>query len=580
MSLRPPRGPGRFPAALALLLLAMAPALARGEGAAPRRAARPARAMPATPPAPPRAPARVKARARVSGIATVLSVAAGRAYLDAGTLDGLAPGRSLRLRRAGAPAGTCTVEAASDHASSCTGTDVKPGDSTALAAAAPAPAPPPPLPPLLTASEQARRRAALATAPVATVEFTPGPRPGAAAAPHGVEASLVHASFFTAGASGLAEERLEARIRGAELAPGWRLFADASAVARPNAVSERFRTGESAWVEVRELSASSREPGRAFALSIGRVLPWSAPGSTPFDGAQVGWRSGGTELGIFGGAVPDVLTTGLTTSRATAGAYGALESSGASTMLRGEGRLAMVRSPELGTRLEAEASGHAWLSRSIDLSGGARLGLMGDRTAPGALDAARLELSARLAPPLFVTGSLRYQGLSVLGSGDLGAPALFPNPARHAEASAGWDLSPALTLRAIGGYAKDLTTGLDRGYGGPELALPRLFGRRGGASAGWFEERGWAGGRSLWLQAQGDAAWGLRLLSRASFFMDTRPAPVASDVTLGLLASASKDLAPWLRFRLSGLTRVGLASSGAAEKGLGLSLLAALDGSY
>ena len=191
----------------------------------------------------------------------------------------------------------------------------------------------------------------------------------------------------------------------------------------------------------------------------------------------------------------------------------------------------MVRSPELGTRTEAEALGHAWLSRSIDVSAQARLGLGGDRTAPASLDAARLDLSARLAEPLWLTGSLRYVGLFIANPV---APALFPNPARHADlATASWDVTRRVVVRLTGGYAKDLTTGLERGYAGPEVALPRLLGRYGSIAAGWLEERGWAAGRSLWVQGETDALLGARLLLRGSFYMDRLPAPLSDARTVG-----------------------------------------------
>jgi len=575
--------------ALALVLTAAFPCAAQDvaparqrDRAAGAKAAK-VRLLRPLPPAPRGAPIAlrpVKPHSRAPGVGTVAYVTSRRAYLDAGSEDGLAPGQALALERWGRPAGTCRVEAVSDRSATCAGDDLHAGDTFVLARRAAPPAPvPKPLPSLLSAEETSRRKATVEAATVAQVDYAAPPRQEGPRELRRVEASLVHASFLVSDTAALHQERLEARVRGAELYPGWRLFLDATGVYRgASGSSARFRTGDATYLEARELQLASREPGSAFTVALGRVLPWSAPGSTVFDGAQVGWRAPGRELGIFGGAVPDVTTTGVTTSRATAGAYGAVEHASDDALVRGEGRLAVVRSPELGTRLEAEALAHAWLAREVDVSGQARLGVAGDRTAPAGLDAARLDLGARLAQPLWITGSVRYVGLLVPVT-DLAAPALFPGPARHADLTASWDLSRALTLRATGGYAKDLGSGLDRGYAGPEVALPRLFGRYGGIAAGWLEERGWASGRSIWLQAQGDALWGMRLLLRGSLFIDGRPAPLSDESTLGLVASASKDLAPWLRFRLSSLGRLDLSSGGGGTLG-GISVLAGLDGLY
>jgi len=518
----------------------------------------------------------VKVHTRAPGVVTVTSVTARRAYLDAGARDGLAVGQAFALARQGRPAGSCTVESVSDRSATCAGQDLRTGDSFAIA---PAPAPPPAAKsasPTLTAPEVARLRGALEAAPLPKVVFVAPLQRELARGPQQLEASLLHASYFASGASGLSQERLELRGYGLEVTPGWRLFVDASAVYRPTASSERFRSGDSAYLEVRELQVASREADRAYTLAVGRVFPWSAPGASSFDGAQVGLRGKAGEVGVFGGAVPDVLTTALGTSRTTGGVYGAVEHASEAVLLRGEARLAVVRSPELGTRTEAEALGHAWLSRSVDLSLQARLGLGGDRTAPGSVDAARLDLSARLAEPLWLTGSLRYVGLFIA---DPAAPALFPNPARHADLTASWDVTRQVVVRLTGGYAKDLTTGLDRGYAGPEVALPRILGRYGSLAAGWLEERGWASGRSLWVQGETDAVLGARLLLHGSFYMDRQPAPLSDMRTVGLLASATKDLASWLRFRLSALGRLDAGGEGGSSPA-GLSFLAGLDGLY
>ena len=553
-----------------------APAPAHRAGAAPQGAARPGPLAPIPPGAPlALRPSRLRPP---PGSGAVVSVAAGRAYLDAGAEDGLSVGAPLTLTRAGRPAGACTVEAVTAHSATCAGEGLRVGYGFALPAPAKPSAPPPkPLPPLVAQDETEKRRAMVESAPLAKVEFKAAPEVPFLQGPEEVEARLVHESFLASSASALHEERLEARVYGAEVFPRWRLFLDASAIYRgASADGARFLPGDSALLEVRELELASREPGQALSLAVGRVLPVSAPGSTAFDGAQVGWRGPGREMGVFGGLVPDLSTTGLTTDRSTAGLYGSLERASADLLLHGDGRVAYVHAPEVGTRVEVETALHAWIARRYDVSGEARLGF-GDTTAPASLDSARLDLSARLLERLWVTGGVRYVGLFV---SDPGAPALFENPARHADFEAAYDLTRYLTLRGTLGYAKDLTSGQSRTYGGPEVALPHLFGGDGGVSAGWLEEGGWAGGRDLWLQLEGTLLGRLRLIGRGSLFVLHQAAPASDLVTAGLFASAAFDLASWLRLGLSGLGRLQASPQPADATLGGLSVLANVTGRY
>ncbi len=521
------------------------------------------------------APSALSPLPKGEGHGAVLEVAGGRAYLDAGSKAGLLPGRELPLARGGLIAGSCVVEEVAERSATCRGGDPRPGDGFVLGPA-PEPEAARPLPPLVPPEEAARRREAVVSAPLALVEATVTPA-AAMPRPYRAEARLIHQSFFASGAAADHEQRLEARVYGYEVAPSWQLWVDATARYRgATADGARFQPGSSATLEVRELQLATRAAGRPYALALGRVRPWFAPGSTVFDGAQAGYRIEGGEVGVFGGLVPDVATTEPTTERSTGGLYAFIDRDDDENLLHGEARLAAVRSPELGTRLEAELLGHVWIARRFDLSGQARLGMGGDHTAPAALDAARLDLSARLTEPLTVTAGLRYVGLFVL---DPGAPALFPNPARHADLLASYDVSPEVTLRAVAGFAKDLTSGLERRYGGPEVALPRLFGPRGGVSAGWLEEGGWTGGRTVWAQAQGTALERLRLALRTSLFVDGREAPLQDLYTIGLAASAALDLGRFFSAGISALARAQLRPS-EGDSQHGLALLASFSGRY
>ena len=62
--------------------------------------------------------------------------------------------------------------------------------------------------------------------------------------------------------------------------------------------------------------------------------------------------------------------------------------------------------------------------------------------------------------------------------------------------------------------------------------------------------------------------------------MDERPAPYAQESTLGLSLTAIRDLASWLRFRVSAMGRYDLTSSSESTQLGGVTFLAALDAIY
>lgn len=565
----------------ALVLLAAASA-----GAAETR--RPARARPPQKPIPSVAPAAeplsvrpVRPRERRGRPGAVVFVAAGRAYLDAGARDGLAEGAVLSLTRAGRPVGSCTVELLSDRSATCLGEGVRPGDAFALAAP-PAAARPAVLAPAVAPEEQARRLAAVEAAAFSPVEYRAA-RSAEVVAERirraGAEVALVHASWIAGDARSMHQERAEVRLAGAEIAPGWRVFLDAAGVHRTAlSETERFRPADRALFLVREAQVSAREAGGRFALAAGRVLPWRVVGAGVFDGVQAGWRpSAGSEVGIFGGGMPEPETTAPTLQRATGGAYLSLEQAVGASLFRQETRLAWARTPEAGSRLEAEALGQARLARLLDLSGQVRFGF-GGVAAPSRLDAARLDLGTWIGGRFSLWGSFRYQGLSLT---DVPAPALFPAALRHLDAAAGWEVHPGVTVRIAGGYARDLGSRLDRGWAGPEVAAPRLFGAWGGLSAGYAEERGWLDGRSAWVQGDFQSRdRGVRAWTRLSWLSDTRPGLPSTD-TVGLSMGGLGELADWLRLRLSLLARLGVPAGGeGATPDLGLSAVGALEVSY
>ncbi|HYQ80839.1 MAG TPA: hypothetical protein VEP68_05020, partial [Anaeromyxobacteraceae bacterium] len=436
------------------------------------------------------------------------------------------------------------------------------------------------LPPPPSAEEQGRRLAAVRSAGFTLVEYRP---PAAEAPSERVQRSAVSLgaqAWGSAGASSQSQVWVNGTVRGAELGSGLRLWIDAEAVYRAaQSETERFQPGQKAFLLVRELQVSRRDPGVTVPFSAGRVMTWGAVGSSVFDGAQVGWRpTRQLEVGVYGGFLPLAGTTAPTFDQRAGGAYWAMEQSSPEALLRHQGRLAVVDGVPAGGGFEAELMGEAWLWRQLDLSAQLRYG---SRT--GALEYGAADLTWRRAGSVSLLASYRHFDLP---ANEPAAPAVYPGRTDHFEGAATLESLGSVYLRLDGGWARDAASGNERSWVGPVVLVPRAW-RGGGFSAGYAEEFGWLSGRSLW--AQGDVAPGpgTRLLARLSFTMDDRPAPLSADDTVGLVFQGLFDLNTWLRLKLSLLARLDLSNlGGGGEGGGGASMnwgaagLAALEGRY
>ena len=488
----------------------------------------------------------------------VLQVTAARAYLDAGAVHGLAAGQTLRLLRGGAFAGTCDVETVAPRHATCRSDGVaRRGDLFRVAPPAAPPAPKP-LPPVVPPEELDRRAVAVADLPQPKVEAKTAPAAAEVERPHRIEVAVSHGTWWSSGSRSWQQERLDAAVRGADAFGGLTLNADLQAVRwTERSEAARFRPNERSQLYVWEANLAARDRGAPWTGALGRVVPWMIPGATAFDGLRLGLAPSGRrgEVGVYGGLVPDPVTLALDRDRSTAGAYGSINLGTGALVARTDARAAVVTSPELGTRMEGEVRSMVLIGRSVNAEGNLRLGLGGRNQAEHAIDLAQVDVAGRPLPRLLVSGLFRYVGLSLP---DVAAPAVFPGAERRWDGTVGYELGPAL-VTAAGGIGRDLSTGLERWWLGPELAFPHLFGTRGGAAVGYAEERGWLAGRTAWAQASVRTASRLQLTGRVAWTDDTRPGGF-DDHAIDLLAGVSADLTRWLSVRASLLARVGAMS--------------------
>jgi hypothetical protein len=507
----------------------------------------------------------------------VRSVVRGRAYLDAGSREGLAVGAVVELLRRGQAAATCKVESVAERNAVCAGSGIRAGDTFAVNPRA-AGSLPAELPPKPTAEEQARRLAAVQHAGFALVDFVSNRVVEAPQRLRRYSVELSHYAYLTSDSGGIHQEHVDARIYDAQSFGGSHLDLDLSAVGETQPSStERFHPGERARIWVRQASLSWVGQVSPWSLTAGRVLPWFVPGGPTFDGVQAGWRPRlGAELGVFGGAVPNAMTTAPGFDRATGGAYWSVDGLLGPALLRSDGRLAWVRLPESRSRLEAEATASAWIAGHLDVAGKIRLGT-GDYAAPGKLDAARLDASWFQRGWFTLYGGYGYDENRVP---DIAAPALYPGRTRQASGGLSFDRFGWIVIRATGGTSRDMATQQKRSWIGPEVAAPTLLGKWGGMAAGYSEELGTWAGRSAWLQGDLGLGGRARLLARASWLMDDRPSPLPASQSAGASLGLTADLAAWLRFRLSAMGIFGIPASEGEPSSWGTSVFGGFEATY
>jgi hypothetical protein len=394
-------------------------------------------------------------------------------------------------------------------------------------------------------------------APVGLVAYRAGPpAPEVMPRAHALDVAITHQTWKTDPGGSSGKTSLDVLARDVPITSWLSLDLDARLEHWTSGGTTRFRPRDRTQLYLwqAQLTAIPRE---SLTLSAGRVLPWGVPGATIFDGAMAGWRGrlGVTraEIGLFGGAVPEPDDLRFSSERFTAGTYWTIDGRAGTAVFRSEGRLAAVRTPELGTRGEASLTGRLFLP-ALDVSAEVGLGLGGEEQAPGAVDAARIDFTLRPAPRLRLGGSLRYAGLEWPQPFE---PPAFPGTTRSGDAFLSYDVAPWLRVSATGGIAEDRTSDVSRRWFGPEVTFPGVIFGRGTVSAAYLEERGFLAGRSAYAQVVATPVRRLWLLGRVSWVHE-EVGGLAQDegaVTLGARAELTSHLA--LRLTVSGRTALG-----------------------
>jgi hypothetical protein len=531
---------------LALLLAAGSPQQAQAPVPPAPAAVAPAVDGPAAPVAP--------VARRVEGKVTFAT--ATTVYLDAGALEGLSIGQVIQVTRATQPVGACTVRELADHSSTCTGQGVRVGDRFTADTTVPGAPVVAKMAPVPTEDELDSRNAIVVGTPVALVESKAKARDVVIGQLPSLRGDLGYAVWLASpsGPGDSQRMQLDVQVNGLDAFAGFKFFADARLLQWTQR-NETYVPGSSTQLLVYDLELSQRDPKKSWSAAFGRVMPWFAPGSTVFDGAQGGLRFDRTEVGVFGGVVPDPYTTEPTLNRYTGGVYVNFEAPLGSTLLSGSARGAVVQNPAVLRHYEGELLLNYWVGGVFSASGNLRMGF-GDVHAPSYIDAARLALSIRPVPIFWISGGFSYWGLSMPNDEPI---ATYAGPSRRADGSIGVDATPWLRIAGLGGWVDDLTSGLSHTYVGPEVTFTKVL---AGLSFGYLKDLGWVEGQSAWGQIGWAPAPGARLTGRVSWFQTTEtvggvsnPSP-ANDV--GLTLNGTVGLNRWLSLRAMVMVRAGI----------------------
>lgn len=498
------------------------------------------------------------------GQGKVSYVTADSVYLDRGKADGLTLSSKVNITRASKPVATCEIAQLSEHAAVCHAKGVRAGDRaqvdrvTAAALAG--------LPALPSAAELEAQRASVMGAPWALVEFDES-GPAARADGSRLRVSLAHHLFADLGSAqgSFQLEQVDASLY-QRLGAGFAVSADASLLvwSRKPSNNRLPRTTVLQGV-VRQLEVSWQPEGAPVVVRVGRVRPRYTPGLLAIDGAQIGYSRASAEVGLYGGLLPDAVTTGVSLGQWAAGAYGMgrwVDGLGStSSVVQGEARAGWALRPGVGSRFEAGAAMHGWVSRVLDAHVGAQFAVAPAQQAPASLELGTLDLGLTPSDRFRLHLSGRYRGNPLLEVAQVGAP-LPVTRSVHASTDVSFDLLPSLTLAARAGLAWEIQGQLFQGFLGPELSW-RTWQGRIGVTAGYQEELGWLRGRTWSLAAAVAPSSRFRVQARGAWFQ--QPTPTLGANELGVSLAIDARLTSFLLGRLYGSWRTGLAGAVSTE---------------
>ncbi len=485
------------------------------------------------------------------------------AYLDVGAKQGVTVGQELQLTRRNKPVGPCQVVEVSPGTAVCKSERAAPGDKftvTGTPSADVAKPEPKVLPPLMSAGQQRELREQLAQLPVERVKHDVSSAGLVFMGRTTLRQELWHASTTPNGTHG--RTSLDGYLNvGFSAAPQFfttASFRVVSDLIAPN--NQRSRPGELAELYVWGLSVGMRDG--LVVGQLGRFYAENVPGVLLLDGAQAGLRllDDTTEVGLYAGAIPDLITIMPSLDRLAGGAYVGVNLrpvEGVSVVPRA--RLGVISSPDFQyLRGEAHAQTQVYWRGIGNVGGSIKTGIGGTADMLPSVDAASVDAGLDVLPELTLWTGYRYNAAPPLDLDFDGAAIPRAQGGHDLSALTGYRPIPWFGFGASGSIAYDTMSDTTRAFVGPQLELPTMFGDAGGMAIGYVEEfgltqdkagvevpGGWPG-RNAWLSARLRFPF-LRFSSRASYYETEAPRDWYRE--LGLSVWADAPILPWLSVR-------------------------------
>lgn len=443
----------------------------------------------------------------VSATGSVTYKTATELFVDAGAKHGVTVGQTLSFERRGRPTGSCVVVSVSSSRTVCRGAKIGVGDTVVAGALseppAPAPRPPPKRAAVRDPAEVAARRAQIAAVAVPMVPHVPSASTLSTRTTLGLRQQAWWSSttgdsvFARPGLSFVSQTNLPLFIP---------LTASANVLLQGDALApagQRFRPDDPVEVYVWEAALSS---GTGPVVgSVGRFRLRQVPGAPIVDGGQLGARvwEDRVEVGVYGGAIPDLITTAPGLNRVTAGLYSALRVDVADAITITPRLSGGVLSSPDGQAMRVEVGGQLQaLWRGIGFIGGSLRGAANLSDGSGfVVEQSSADLLLNPVSWWSLSASHRLLQTPAL---DLDKGALVPELQRSQHGSVTTTLSPLahLSVGATAGAGLNEKTGLLRAWVGPELGFPSLLGDAFGLDLGYRLEAGDWPGQSAWLGAR------------------------------------------------------------------------------
>lgn len=511
----------------------------------------------------------------VVGLAALASLTAGAtagqvtyatakdAYLDVGAKHGVTVGQELQLVRRNKPVGPCEVVEVSPAKAICKSDRAAPGDKFSFAWVPPAEAKKPEpkvLPPMMSPGQQRELREQVAQLPVERVKHDVSAAGLVASGRTTLRQELWGASTSPSGAYG--RTSLDAGFRvGFSAAP--QFFTTASVRVASDLIApsnQRARPGELVELYVWGLSVGMKDG--LVVGELGRFYAKNVPGVLLLDGAQAGLRllDDSTEVGLYAGAIPDLVTIAPTLNRLAGGAYLGVNlrpAEGVSVVPRA--RVGVLSSPDFAyLRGEALAQTQVFWRGVGSLGGSIKTGMGGTADMLPTVDAASVDAGLDVLPELVLWTGYRYNAAPPLDLDFDGVGVPHAQGGHDVSAVTAYRPVPWFGLGASGGAAYDTASASTRAFVGPQLELPQAFGDAGGIQLGYIEELGltkvkndvevqggWPG-RNAWVAARVGLPF-LSFMTRVSYYETEAPRDWYRE--LGLSAYVDAPILPWLSVR-------------------------------